>query len=93
MGARVGQHQLRVLADQVRARPGIAVLDEVKIQSSCTPTGFANPTVIGLDRMELREQPKGGQPGPRQDDGVEVGRLVGTAHRVGLEQVRDRADL
>jgi hypothetical protein len=43
--------------------------------------------------MERGEQGEGSQAGPCQNDPVEIDRLVRTAHRVGLEEVGDRADL
>ena len=92
MGAGMGQHQLGVLADQVRVRPDISVLNEIKVQTPCTPTGFANAPVISLEPVELREQGEGRQSGSCEDDSVEVDRLFGTAHRVTLEQLGDRGD-
>ena len=86
------QDQRRVVADPVRVRTGISVLNQITVQAPCTPTSLANPTVIGLDPVKLGEQREGCQPGPREDDSVEVVGLFGTANRVTLEQLRDRGD-
>jgi len=82
----VRQQQLGVVADHVGAGVGIAVLDEVEVQRPGAPTGLAGAAVRGLDPVQCRQQPVRGEPGVGQHHGVEVGRLLRPAHRVGLDE-------
>ena len=93
VGPRVRQGEPLAVGGDVGAGGGVAVLDEVEVERARTPADLRAGGRRSLDVVQLAQQRGRRQRGPREDDGVDVVRLVGgAADRRGVERRRGRDD-
>ena len=83
MRTRVRQVSTGSLADLVAAG------DEVDVKGTRPPADRAHPAARLLGRLAPVKDGPGGQPAVREQHSVQVVRLVGPAHRAGLEHAGD----